>query len=355
MPSQTKIIGNAIVLWYEQNARDLPWRKSNDPYLIWVSEIILQQTTVGQGLSYFHKFMARFPNIETLALASQESVLKVWEGLGYYSRARNMLVTANHIVHQLSGYFPNNYNDLLKLKGIGPYTAAAISSFAFNENKVVVDGNVIRVISRIYGIQGPVDQPKITSLIQKKAQALLDGQQPKIFNQAIMEFGALHCTFKTPACARCSIASFCIAKKRGRVEAIPKKSKKIKKRTRFFQCLHIIDLNNQTIIQKRNGSDIWQGLFQFPLLEYESLPTNLISVPEIFQNNSLPSDTPYKIYKQSLTHQNIVIQFFRLTFNGSLAFPLDSTFLIIDQKNIRTFPFPKFIDLYLNDISIPLI
>ncbi|MDB4438980.1 A/G-specific adenine glycosylase [bacterium] len=358
MPKPT-LTAKDIVTWYSKNARDLPWRKTIDPYKIWLSEIILQQTTVAQGTSYYLKFISVYPTLTDLASAPIDDVLKNWQGLGYYSRARNLHFSANYIINECNGIFPNNYIDLLKLKGVGAYTAAAISSFSYKENKVVVDGNVIRVISRLYGINEAVDNPKVLKLIKEKAQQLCDTQSPEVFNQAIMEFGALQCKAKNPNCKSCPLQKSCIAYKKNIQDQIPFKAKRIKKTNRYFKyCFFIID-NSKTLIIKRSEKDIWQGLYEFPLLELEALeeehgfvmPKNI----KIRPSEVLTS----KIFKHQLTHQTIRAVFYKTyisqaDYNLMLKKGVFNNYLLINVENINKYALPRLIDLYLNDLSITL-
>ncbi len=334
--------------WYASYSRDLPWRKTKDPYIIWVSEIILQQTTIKQGIGYYHRFLKSFPTIQHLAQASEESVLKTWEGLGYYSRARNMLVAARHICDNLNGGFPKSYDALIKLKGIGPYTAAAISSAAFGEKRAVVDGNVIRVISRVFGIEDPVDKAETVSAIQDIASSLLGNNDPFLFNQSIMEFGALCCTYKSPSCSSCPLSSTCVAYAQNRIQHIPFKAKKIKKRLRYFHCFHIVDPLGNTIVQKRINKDVWKGLFQFPYIETEDAVGDL-SFPDDIIIGPLKDFAFIARYKQQLTHQVITAHIYTASTNKIILLNPQSSYQIINQNDIRKYAFPKFIDLYLND------
>ena len=258
-----------LISWYLINGRELPWRNTKDPYLIWLSEIILQQTRVQQGLPYYLKFSMTYPTVQHLARANEEDVLNLWQGLGYYSRARNMLKTANEITTQLNGHFPQSYQGLLKLKGVGEYTAAAIASFCFNEAVAVLDGNVYRVLSRLFDIELPIDSGVGKKAFKELASAFLDRKQPATFNQAIMEFGALHCTPKKPDCFQCVLSKSCISKAWGTVNLRPVKQKKTKVTQRFF-IFSVFLVDEQTIIQKRVKKDIWQGMYEFPMEEFDS-------------------------------------------------------------------------------------
>ena len=253
--------------WYAINKRDLPWRSTVNPYYIWLSEIILQQTRVNQGLPYYLKFIDAFPAVADLANADEDLVLKLWQGLGYYSRARNLQFSAKLILSEFGGNFPDNHADILKLKGVGSYTAAAISSFSFGLPFAVLDGNVIRVLSRVFGIQTPFDTTAGKKQFQKLAQELLDKKNPAEYNQAIMEFGALQCVPKSPKCNDCPIVNDCIAFNTNTVSLLPVKSKKLKVKNRFLHFL-VVNKNNEVLIGKRN-SGIWQGLYEFPFLEFD--------------------------------------------------------------------------------------
>ena len=255
-----------LIDWYLSNQRELPWRKTKNPYHIWLSEIMLQQTRVAQGLPYYLRFTEEFPTVFDLAEASEEKVLKLWQGLGYYSRARNLHFTAKEIVKNHQGQFPSDYHQLLKLKGIGSYTAAAITSFAFNQPYAVVDGNVIRVLSRVFGIEIPYDSVTGKKRFQQLAQELLIKNKPGMYNQAIMEFGALQCKPKSPNCSICPMQDFCIAYQAMEVHAFPVRSKKIKVKERFLHFL-MIQTDNGICIGKRK-SGIWNGLYEFPFFEF---------------------------------------------------------------------------------------
>ncbi|WP_042242125.1 A/G-specific adenine glycosylase [Jejuia pallidilutea] len=253
--------------WYSVNKRSLPWRETNNPYFIWLSEIILQQTQVKQGLPYYNAFVAQFPTVFDLANAKESEVLKLWQGLGYYSRARNLHVTAKYIANTCNGEFPNTYKGLLKLKGIGDYTASAIASICFNEVTAVVDGNVYRVLSRYFGIDTPINSTKGIKAFKALAQELIDAKDPATFNQAIMEFGATQCRPKNPDCMFCPFQASCVAYNKGRVDELPVKLKKLKVKQRYFNFLVFLSKDNKTILEKRKGKGIWQNLYQFPLIE----------------------------------------------------------------------------------------
>ena len=255
-----------IIQWYLLNKRDLPWRETKDPYAIWLSEVILQQTRVDQGLSYYHRFLMAFPKVNDLADAEEFEVMKLWQGLGYYSRARNLHSTAKSIVEKHGGVFPNRYEDIIALKGIGPYTAAAIASFAFGLPFATVDGNVYRILSRIFGLEIPIDSTIGKKQFAQLGNELLDKTQPGLFNQAMMELGALICSPKNPQCDICPFRKDCKAKALGLIDVLPVKEKKVKVKERVFHYLVMSD--EKLVIMKRRGAgDIWQGLFDFPVIE----------------------------------------------------------------------------------------
>lgn len=268
------LFSKKILVWYGQNKRSLPWRVTRDPYKIWLSEIILQQTRVAQGTPYYLTFIAAFPTVQGLANAKEERVLKLWQGLGYYSRARNLHTTAKMVVNTYGGNFPNNYKELLKLKGVGDYTASAIASICFDEPQAVVDGNVYRVLSRYYGIEIPINSTEGIKYFKKMANKVMDSDNIRDYNQGIMEFGAIQCTPKNPYCLHCPINDGCIALKEGKVGVLPIKLKKTKVRNRYFNYLIPLFLNENgekhTILKQRKGKGIWQNLWEFPLLETEN-------------------------------------------------------------------------------------
>lgn len=263
------LFSKTLTHWYSNNKRNLPWRQTSDPYFIWLSEIILQQTQVKQGLPYYEAFTSEFPSVFHLAKAEESKVLKLWQGLGYYSRARNLHATANYIVNELNGEFPKNYKELLKLKGVGDYTASAIASICFNEVTAVVDGNVYRVLSRYFGIDTPINSSKGAKEFKALAQELIDKNNPADFNQAIMEFGATQCKPKNPDCQICPFQEGCIAFNTNVIGDLPVKIKSAKAKKKYFNFLVFISKDDKTILEKREGKGIWQNLYQFPLVETE--------------------------------------------------------------------------------------
>ena len=256
-----------LISWYDENKRTFLWRETKEPYKIWLSEVILQQTRTQQGLPYYKRFLEIFPTVKDLALASEDSVLKLWQGLGYYSRARNLHSTAQYIYKECGGIFPTNFDSLLKLKGIGDYTASAISSICYDIPEAVVDGNVFRFLSRYFGINTPINSSQAHQEFKSKAMSLMDATQPGKFNQALMEFGSLHCTPKTPSCLSCPFSSNCIAFIQSKIDVFPVKNGKHKVTDCYFNYLIIQDQNGLIQLEKRVRKGIWQNLYQFPLLE----------------------------------------------------------------------------------------
>ncbi|MCH4551863.1 A/G-specific adenine glycosylase [Aestuariibaculum lutulentum] len=291
--------------WYSNNKRELPWRKTANPYYIWLSEIILQQTQVAQGLPYYSAFVAEFPSVFDLANASESQVLKLWQGLGYYSRARNLHATAKYVANELNGKFPDNYKDLLKLKGVGDYTASAIASICFNEVAAVVDGNVYRVLSRYFGIDTPINTTKGNKEFKALAQELIDKKDPATFNQAIMEFGAMHCKPKNPNCDTCPFINSCIAYNKSEVENLPVKLKANKAKVKHFNFLVILSDDNQTVLEQRQGKGIWQNLYQFPLVETKN-EVGFTEMKSLAETHQLLKDRSFELSlynKESIVHK----------------------------------------------------
>lgn len=336
---------NTLISWYLKNNRDLPWRKTKNPYHIWLSEIMLQQTRVAQGLPYFLKFTEAFPTVFDLAKAEESTVLKLWQGLGYYSRARNLHFTAKYIANELNGEFPNNYKDLLKLKGVGDYTASAIASISFNEPTAVVDGNVYRVLSRYFGIKTPINSTAGIKEFKALAQELIDVKQPANYNQAIMDFGALHCKPQNPLCDSCPFTNSCVALEKKWIKELPVKEKKIKIKQRYFNFLVVIADDKNTVLKERKGKGIWQGLFQFPLIE----AVKNISEKELINTeefaNLFPSETTISLHNpeaivHKLSHQHLHTKFWivKTTEVNSETIPL---------KTIEEYPVPVLIEKFL--------
>lgn len=330
---------NSLIHWYLQNKRDLPWRNTTNPYLIWLSEIILQQTRIAQGLSYFFAFKEAFPTVFDLAKADEEQVLKLWQGLGYYSRARNLHATAKYISIELNGNFPDNYKNLLQLKGVGEYTAAAIASFSYNEPVAVVDGNVFRVLSRYFNLDSDISEGKTKKEFQNLAQEVLPLDNPALFNQAIMEFGALQCVPKSPNCEGCIFSSSCEALQHNKVAKLPVKSKKTKVSNKFFNYLVLKDSMGNFVVKKREGKGIWENLYEFPLIETEELVSELDFMNHLAEMDFL-HQKPFEIFvlnpqiiQHKLSHQNLYIRFYQLNFDVKL--PNSKTL-----TEIRKLPFP---------------
>lgn len=348
-----------LMEWFSTNHRPLPWKGEKNPYYIWLSEIILQQTRVEQGLPYFKRFKANYPTIEDLANAPEDEVMKLWEGLGYYSRARNLHFTAKHISNELKGIFPTTYKEILKLKGVGPYTAAAITSFAYDLPHAVVDGNVYRVLSRFFGIHTPIDSTEGKKEFNKLAQELLDINQAANYNQAIIDFGATHCTPKSPNCHSCPLQNDCIAYQKDKITLLPIKSKKIIKKERYFQYFILNYQNDIVLLNKRIAKDIWQNLYDFPLIESKKMDLSLAEIKksdlwkqwiESYDFKVLKTSKPYK---QTLTHRKVIAIFWEIQINA-LVPENSNPYVKIDKKNISKFAFPKVIDWYLQDKSLYL-
>jgi A/G-specific adenine glycosylase len=339
---------NSLIHWYLQNKRDLPWRNTTDSYTIWLSEIILQQTRVAQGMPYFEAFVSHFPTVFDLAKANEEQVLKLWQGLGYYSRARNLHATAKYVVVELNGVFPTSYNELIKLKGIGEYTAAAIASFSVNENVAVLDGNVYRVLARYFNVHNDISISSTKKVFQELAKEVLPKKNAHTYNQAIMEFGALQCVPKSPNCSVCVLSDSCAALQNKTVTILPVKSKKTKVTNRYFNYIVFEDFNGNTLINQRVGKGIWQNLYEFPVIELDSICTedeiiNLIrgKYSDITSITFLPTfDVIHK-----LSHQTLHIQFIKVR----LSTKLDN---FISMHDLKKLPFPivihNFIERYFS-------
>lgn len=330
---------NTLINWYLQNKRDLPWRKTTDPYHIWLSEIMLQQTRVAQGMPYFFSFTKEFPTVFELANADEEKVLKLWQGLGYYSRARNLHKTARFIANDLKGVFPPTYKELLQLKGVGEYTAAAIASFSYNEAVPVVDGNVFRVLSRYFDIESDIALPATKKEFTELAYELMPKENPAIFNQAIMEFGALQCVPKSPDCSVCVFNGSCLALKKRKVDVLPVKSKKLKVTNRFFNYLILEDALGNTLIQKRTSKGIWHNLYEFPLLETNGI-VDFNFVAKTIREGILSSYTITALEECShatvvhkLSHQHLYIQFWKVKVDENVVNGLN-------YNELKSFPFP---------------
>jgi A/G-specific adenine glycosylase len=333
------LFSKLLIQWYLQNKRDLPWRNTNDSYRIWLSEIILQQTRVAQGLPYYFAFIETFPTVFDLANADEEQVLKLWQGLGYYSRARNLHATAKYVVQECNGVFPNQYKDLLLLKGVGEYTAAAIASFSNNEPVAVVDGNVYRVLARCFGITTDISSSIAKKEFTKFAFELMDKKQPLLFNQAIMEFGALQCVPKNPNCSSCVMNNSCVALQKDLVDTLPVKTKKVSIKKRFFNYIVFKDDKNCTLFQKRVSKAIWQNLYEFPLIETIDIvdEEHLLELLLKQQMTDLPLQSisllSPEVILHKLSHQHLNIQFFEVKVKGILQNGLQ-------YSEFNSLPFP---------------
>lgn len=336
-----------LLEWYNPANRNLPWKKTNDAYKIWLSEIILQQTRVEQGTPYYLSFIKQYPTVKKLAAAPLDDVLKLWEGLGYYSRARNLHFAAKQIVEIHKGKFPDSHEEILQLKGIGNYTAAAIASFAYNLPHAVVDGNVYRVLSRIFGIETPIDSTIGKVTFQKLADNLLDKKNPSIYNQAIMDFGAIVCKPKQPLCTQCPFSSECVALTQSKISLLPIKSKKIIKTERHFHYFVLFDKEN-IYLQQRNENDIWKGLFEFPLEEDINSQWSIESSKFLKEiNYSLPAINQPLQYKQILSHQFIYGFFYEIKIKKLPN--LNKSYIKIKKSDILRYAFPKIAHSYLKN------
>jgi len=341
-----------LLKWYRLNKRDLPWRHEKDPYKIWISEIILQQTQVAQGLAYYHRFINQYPLVKNLAAAKEDEVMKLWQGLGYYSRARNLHETAKIITKQYKGIFPSNFDQIKELKGIGDYTASAIASFAFDLPYAVLDGNVYRLLSRLFGIKTAIDTPAAKKEFTAIANSLLDKKRPAEHNQAIMEFGSQYCKPVNPNCSDCIFNAKCVAFNEGLVGDLPYKSKKIKVKKRYFNYFVLIDKHNEILIEKRTSKDIWQSLYQFPLIETNKV-TSLETLLKSSQTKDLLLDkfaalNISKPYKHVLTHQLLYAQFYVFKRQSKHSSKLEK----INIQNLTSLAFPRLIELFINDHNL---
>ncbi len=345
------MISKTLITWYNEHHRSLPWRNTTNPYHVWVSEIILQQTQVAQGLPYFNRFMEAFPTVKALATADEDAVLKLWQGLGYYSRARNMHFSAQYIQNELNGIFPKTFTEIKQLKGVGDYTAAAIASFCYLEKTPVVDGNVLRVIARYYGITEPIDNSKTIKYIRGICEELISDVAPDVFNQAIMEFGALQCKPNQPNCTGCPLKNSCWAFANQQQNILPIKEKSIKKRSRYFYYLLINDGEN-TFIKKREENDIWKGLYEFPLIE-NNQPLSEKQLHKYLDELGLSASAPSVVKKHLLSHQTLYgcsIECFPK--HDGFEKKLQKSFghlLKVKRNDIEQFAFPKLIERLLED------
>lgn len=333
-----------LIQWYLENKRALPWRSTKAPYFIWLSEIILQQTRIEQGKPYYLKFVERFPDVVQLANASEEEVLKLWQGLGYYSRARNLHAAAKYVAFELGAVFPSSYKGLLKLKGVGEYTASAVASICYDEPVAVVDGNVYRVLSRIFGIDTPIDSTAGRNEFRKLAMELLDPGRPSEFNQGLMEFGALQCKPRLPECATCPFSAECVAFNQGKISELPVKAGKQKIRQRHFNYIVLISDEEKTLLKQRKDKGIWRGLYEFPLVETSSEATaeNLMA-EESFASYAMGGDPVLyneKPIVHKLSHQHIFTKFWIINCS---ELPGEA----VPTREIEQYPVPVLIEKFI--------
>ncbi|WP_298531271.1 A/G-specific adenine glycosylase [uncultured Algibacter sp.] len=340
------IFSKTLIRWYSNNKRILPWRETKNPYYIWLSEIILQQTQVKQGLPYYEAFVSNYPTVFDLANANESDVLKLWQGLGYYSRARNLHASAKYVANDLKGEFPNTYKDLQKLKGVGDYTASAIASICFNEVAAVVDGNVYRVLSRYFGINTPINSSKGVKEFKALAQELIDAKNPADFNQAAMEFGATQCKPKNPDCHICPFQNSCIAFSENRIGELPVKIKSAKAKNKFFNFIVFISEDRKTILEKREGKGIWQNLYQFPLIETTEVVTPA-TISEAVEKSNYVRNKSFELvlYNKDaivhkLSHQHLYTRFWIVNTKS-----VDTEG--IDLRRVRDYPVPILIENFI--------
>ena len=340
---------NRLVYWYLQKNRELPWRKTKNPYFIWLSEIMLQQTRVEQGLSYYLLFTKKFPTVFDLAKAEESTVLKLWQGLGYYSRARNLHYSAKLIVNELDGVFPSSYEEIKKLKGVGDYTASAISSICFNQPEAVVDGNVYRVLARYFGVKTAINSSKGIKEFKALAQTLIDPKKPGTHNQAIMDFGALQCKPQNPLCESCPLNDSCVALEKQTIATLPVKEKKIKVRNRYFNYLVILTNDQKTVINKRIGKGIWQGLYEFPVIESEGSINEQQLIASVDYKKVISKKAEVILFNEKeivhkLSHQHLYTKFWVVTVD-------DKVKASILWETIHQYPVPVLIANFLKEFN----
>lgn len=345
-------LSDQLIFWYQTHQRNLPWRRTNNPYFIWLSEIILQQTRIEQGRAYYDAFVSKYPTLNDLANTKEESVLRLWQGLGYYSRARNLLHAAKTIQQKHKGVFPKDYKQILELKGIGPYTAAAIASFSYNLPHAVVDGNVYRFLARYFAIETPINTTKGQKEFHLLAQKILNPEKSGLHNQAIMEFGALQCKPQNPNCIDCPLKESCLAFAQKKVAVLPKKQGKIKVSNRYFNYFVVSNTNNEFLLKKRTEKDVWFQLYDFPLLETEKtlseleLTENQI-ISTFFQINDF---IIHKIYPEKihlLSHQRLHLRFIHLIMNN---YTPKKEFRFFSDKEIQSLPLPRPIEQFFKQL-----
>ncbi|MDP1725164.1 MAG: A/G-specific adenine glycosylase [Bacteroidota bacterium] len=338
-----------LINWYLLNKRELPWRNTSNPYIIWLSEIILQQTRIQQGLPYFEKFLKKFPTIKKLASAQNHEIMKLWQGLGYYSRARNMHKTAKTIISNHKGKFPDKYHEIIKLTGIGPYTAAAIASFAFNEAVAVVDGNVHRVLSRYYAINESINTAVGKKLFAQLANDFLNKDAPATHNQAMMELGAVICKPQNPLCNNCPISKNCLAFSFKQQELFPKKEIKLKVKNRYLHYI-FFSFKGKTAIHQRPAGDIWQNLYDLPLIEFDRKIETEELRNALKNENWFKADKKLKLYlamqaKHKLTHQNLFATFWFIALNQKPK--LEVAFIWVDKTDLKSYAISRLFEKFL--------
>ena len=349
-------ISPLIISWFRKNMRPLPWRKEKNAYHILLSEVIMQQTRMEQGLPYFFKIVEAFPTIETLAATDEELLLRYWQGLGYYSRARNLHATAKNIVENYNGLIPNSFLELKKMKGIGAYTAAAIASVAFDEPVPVIDGNVMRVVARLFGIEDPVNGNEGKNKIQQCLHTIFDTKQPGIFNEAIMEFGALQCIPFNPNCKKCPLKKHCVAYKTAKVHLLPTKNPAKEVKTRYLNYLFLLIDEHSTLMRQRRSNDIWKNLYEFPLIETTQPPTEKQlhslyfwkSLPFFYDKIKLSFKQTFH-YQHKLTHRLLKVTFTVAAMTSFYGKPPDN-FVLITLPETESKPKPVLINKFLNDV-----
>ena len=346
----------ALLRWYKKHKRDLPWRKTKDPYVIWLSEIILQQTRVNQGLPYFLKFVKQYPTVQKLADAKLQSVLKLWQGLGYYSRVRNMHYTAKEIKKRHNGIFPNEYTELLKLKGVGEYTAAAIASICFGKPHPVIDGNAARVLSRYFGMKLLPDSSSAKKKYTAAAYQLMGKYPPADFNQAVMEFGALQCVPKNPDCSVCPFIKSCFAFNHNQVQRLPVKKIKPKIRRRYFDYL-VIQHKKKIYLRKRTEDDIWKNLFDFPVIESKKFLSHKLLMKsagwkKLLGNCDYDAVSSSRLYRHQLSHQHLSVRFWKIIIQKNSSSKDFNKLVAADSKTVNKYPIPRLIEHFLEENKI---
>lgn len=346
-------VSDILLAWYAREGRDLPWRRTRDPYRIWLSEVILQQTRVAQGMAYYERFTERYPDIASLAAAPEDEVLKLWQGLGYYSRARNLLAAAREVVDRFGGRFPRTLEEVRSLRGVGDYTAAAICSAAYDEPCAVVDGNVYRLLARLFDLDLPIDTTAGRRAFAALAREQLDPRQPGRYNQAIMDFGALQCTPLSPRCDGCPLAGRCLALAAGTVAARPVKQGRTLVRDRWFHYLHLTS-GDRTLLRRREERDIWQGLYEFPMIETPAaadLP-DLVGDPRFA---ALTGDAAWHLVHtvtlpvHQLSHQRIRARVYRI--ETPVLTPAAAA-LAVPTSTLGDYAVPRLLDRYLEGAAI---